>query len=243
MKPIKVILADDHPESIEIIKNLISDLPDFQFIGQCENGVQLVEIVMVKKPDLVLTTVPFPNKDGMQAIKECMSVFPMIKVIFITGNDEFAIEAFEIGAIDYMVKPVNKERLFQALMKAKNIISYERDKTGNSPQLQQKTLTLKDQNAILFIPLVDIFFIEKVGKKCLVYTNKDIYDTFETMGRIITRLDDSFFHGHRSYLINLEKISQITPQKETFIVHFKDYDKLAKVSKLKINQMREQISL
>jgi two-component system LytT family response regulator len=243
VKPIKVILADDHPESIKMIKYFISGLPEFQFIGQCEHGIQLVEQVMVKKPDLVLTTIPFQMKDGMQAVKECMSVFPTIKVIFITGNDEYAIEAFEIGAIDYMVKPVNKERLFQALVKAKNIISFERDKTGNSPQLQQKNLTLKDQNAILFIPLADIFFIEKVGKKCLVYTDKDIYDTFETMGRILTRLDDSFFHGHRSYLINLEKISQITPQKETFIVHFKNYDKLAKVSKLKINEMRERISL
>ncbi|MFF2447154.1 LytR/AlgR family response regulator transcription factor [Neobacillus sp. NPDC058068] len=241
MTSIKVIVADDHQESIDIMKHLLTSLPEFQLIGQCANGEQLVEEVIVKKPDLVLTAIKIAKKNGLEAMKECLSFLPMIKVIFITGFDEYAIDAFEMAAVDYLVKPVEEERLAQALEKAKNIIEFEREKMGNSLKQQQKILQLRDQTATLFIPLDEILFIEKVGKKCLVYTEKEIYDTSETMARILTRLDDTFFHAHRSYIINLEKISQITPQKESFIVHFKDYDQLAKISKLKINEIRKLI--
>jgi two-component system LytT family response regulator len=241
MSPIKVIVADDHQESIDIMIRLLSSLPEFQLIGQCANGEQLVEEVIVKKPDLVLTAIKLAKKNGLEAMKECLSFLPTMKVIFITGFDEYAIEAFSMAAIDYLVKPVEEERLGQALEKAKNIIEFEREEIGSSPKLQQKILQLRDQTATLFIPLTDIVFIEKIGKKCLVYTEKEIYDTSETMARILPRLDDSFFHGHRSYIINLEKISQIIPQKESFIVHFKDYDQLAKISKLKINEIRKLI--
>ncbi|WHY77394.1 LytTR family DNA-binding domain-containing protein [Neobacillus sp. WH10] len=243
MKRIKIVVADDDQASIDMIKSLVKNLSDFQLIGQCINGEQLIEEVMVKKPDLVLTTVTLLKKNGIQAIKECLSFFSAMKVIFIADNNEYAIEAFDIAAVDYIVKPVSKERLGQALEKANNIISFERDKTGTGHKSQQKILPLRDQNATFFIPLSDICFIEKVGKKCLVYTTTEIYDTYETMARILERLDVSFFHAHRSYIINLAKISQITPQKESFIVHFNDTDKLAKISKLKINELRERIAL
>ncbi|ETI69176.1 LytR/AlgR family response regulator transcription factor [Neobacillus vireti] len=241
MSPIKVIVADDHQESIDSMKHLLTSLPEFQLIGQCANGEQLVEEVIVKKPDLVLTAIKIAKKNGMEAMKEVLAFLPTIKVIFITGFDEYAIEAFEMAAVDYLLKPVEEERLAQALEKAKNIIEFEREKMGNSLKQQQKILQLRDQTATLFIPLDEILFIEKAGKKCLVYTEKEIYDTSETMARILTRLDETFFHAHRSYIINLEKISQIIPQKESFIVHFKDYDHLAKISKLKINEIRKLI--
>ncbi|MFZ7942484.1 LytR/AlgR family response regulator transcription factor [Neobacillus sp. 19] len=241
MNRIKLVLADDQ-DSIDLIKTLVKDISHFDIIGECNNGEQLLEAVMGKKPDLVLTAIKFSQKNGMQAIKECLSVFPALRVIFITGDHDYAIEAFDIAAVDYIVKPVTKERLFQALEKAKEIIFFERHKMGTHPGSQQKVLSLRDHNAMLFIPLSDIYFIEKVGKKCLVYTEKEIYDTSETMAKILPSLNHSFFHAHRSYIINVTKISQITPQKETFIVHFKDYDKLAKISKLKINEVRERIS-
>ncbi|WP_066070644.1 LytR/AlgR family response regulator transcription factor [Neobacillus soli] len=241
MSPIKVIVADDHQESIDIMKRLLTGLPEFQLIGQCVNGEQLFMEVFVKKPDLVLTAIKLAKKNGLEAMKECLAFLPSLKVIFITSYDEYAIEAFSMAAVDYLVKPVEEERLGQALEKAKNIIEFEREKIGNGPKQQQKILQLRDQTATLFIPLDEILFIEKAGKKCLVYTEKEIYDTSETMARILPRLDDSFFHAHRSYIINLEKISQIIPQKESFIVHFKDCDQLAKISKLKINEIKKLI--
>ena len=242
MNRIKIVVADDDQASINMIKSFVKDLSDFQLIGQCVTGEQLIEEVMVKKPDLVLTAITLSKKNGMQAIKECLSFFSPMKVIFIADNNEYAIEAFEIAAVDYIVKPFTQERLDRALERAYHIISFERDKIATEHKSQQKVLPLRDQNATFFIPLSDIYFIEKVGKKCLVYTAIEIYDTNETMARILERLNASFFHAHRSYIINLAKISQITPQKESFIVHFNDMDKRAKISKLKINELRERIA-
>ncbi|MDQ0974595.1 two-component system LytT family response regulator [Neobacillus niacini] len=242
MNPIKVLLADDNLASLEIMKYFISDLPDFQLVGQCENGEELVEKVMVKKPDLVLTDINMPKKNGVKAIRECLSFCPNVKVIFITGYDEFAVEAFEIAAVDYIVKPVEKIRLYQALEKAKNFINLEqRKKESHFPKVNRDVLAVRDVNCTLIIPMNHIYFIEKAGKKCLIYTDTEVYETNETISRIATLLDESFFQAHRSYIINLQKITQIMQQNETFIAFFKDIDKHAGISKLKINEVRARI--
>jgi two-component system, LytTR family, response regulator len=244
MNPIKLLVAEDNSDSLEIIKYFLSDLPEFQLIGQCDNGNDLVEQVLIKKPDLVITDINMPMKNGFQAIKECLKFFPKLKVIFVTGYDEFAIGAFEMEAVDYIVKPVEKARLFQALDKAKDIIFFEQGKIDtHQVDKKRKVLPLKDQTCTRFIPLADIYFIEKIGKKCLVYTKADIYETNETIGRILTRLDENFFQAHRSYIINLQEVTQITQHNETFIASFPDYDKHAGISKLKINEVKERISI
>lgn len=102
-------------------------------------------------------------------------------------------------------------------------------------------LHLKEQNSTQYIPLSDIYFIEKAGKKCLVYTTNEIYETSEPMNKIINRLDDTFFQAHRSNIINLSKITQIMPQNETYVVLFENYDKQASLSKLRINEVRERM--
>lgn len=244
MNPIKVLLADDNQESLEIMKYFISDLPDFQIVGLCENGDELVENVMVMKPDLVLTDIKMPKKNGVKAIRECLSFRPKVKVIFITGFDEFAVEAFDIAAVDYMVKPIERIRLLQALDKAKKLIYFEQGKMEiRFPKVNRDVLALREGKCTLFIPISDIYFIEKTGKKCLIYTNTDVYETNETIGMIGTRLNEDFFQAHRSYIINLQKITQIKQKNETFIAYFKDFDKHAGISKLKINELRERISI
>lgn len=243
MNRIQVLLADDNLASMEIIKYFISDLLDFQLIGQCENGDELVEQVMLKKPDLVLTDVNMPKKNGLQAVKECQMFHPKLKVIFLTGYDDYAIDAFNFAAVDYIVKPIEKDRLFQALEKAKDILLFEQGKMNEQQENSNRNvLLLKDNNCTRFIPFEDIYFVEKVGKKCLVYTKAEIYETNETIGRILSRLDDSFFQAHRSYIINLQEVMQITQQNETFIAYFRGYDKQAGISKLKINEVRERIA-
>ncbi|MGX6443732.1 LytR/AlgR family response regulator transcription factor [Neobacillus sp. K501] len=242
MNRIQVLLADDNLASMEIIKYFISDLLDFQLIGQCENGDELVEQVMLKKPDLVLTDVNMPKKNGLQAVKECQMFYPNLKVIFLTGYDDYAIDAFNFAAVDYIVKPIEKDRLFQALEKAKDIILFEQGKMNEQLEnTKRNVLLLKDNSCTRFIPFEDIYFVEKAGKKCLVYTKAEIYETNETIGRILSRLDDSFFQAHRSYIINLQEVMQITQHNETFIAYFRGYDKQAGISKLKINEVRERI--
>jgi two-component system, LytTR family, response regulator len=243
MNSIKLLLVDDHQDALEILEYFIRDLPFFHLVGTCTNGDELVEKVMVHKPDLVLSDINMPFMNGMDAIKECLSFYPSLKFIFITGYDEFAVEAFRMTAVDYIVKPYEKERLYKALEKAKNLILLEQNQMERDFQeVPIKKLPLKDQNCIRYIPLNDIYFIEKVGKKCFVYTEMGMIETNDSLGKILERLDHTFFPSHRAYIINLNKVTHIKPHGETFLVDFQNYEKQANISKLKINEVREKIA-
>ena len=243
MNRIKVLLVEDNEDTSEIIEYFLNSLPDFQIIGKCCNGEELVEEVMRKKPDLVLTDINMPKKNGIEAMKECLSFFPNLKFIFLTGYSEYAIEAFRLSAVDYIVKPIEKNRLFIALEKAKNLLDFEKGELVASKSVERiRNLSLRDQNSTRYIPLTDIYFIEKIGKKCLVYTKEAVHETNETIGKILDRLDHFFYQAHRAFIINLQKVSYIKQQNETFIACFQDYDKQASISKLKINEVKEKIS-
>lgn len=243
MNPIKLILVDDQLDFMESIKHYLEEIPDFELLGQCKDGEELVEEVMIKKPDLVLTAINLPKKNGIQAIKDCRTFYPQLKVIFLTGFDEYAIEAFELSAIDYIMKPVGKARFHQALERARLLFSFEQNELNPTEEEQKiKILSLKDGNSTLYIPFEEIYFIEKAGKKCHIYTEREIYKTTETIGKILSRLDDSFIQAHRSNIINLYKVSEITPYGETYIVQFKEFDKQASISKLKIQEVRDLLA-
>lgn len=243
MNQINIVIADDHQVSIEIMEQFIHELPGFEVIGTCNNGEELIEEVIIKKPDLVITDINMPRKNGVEAIRECVSFIHNLKFIFFTGYDEFAIEAFRLSAVDYIVKPIEKERLYVALEKAKKIIQIEEDQLmEHSSQEARANLPLREQNSVRYIPLSDIYFIEKAEKKCLVYTEGKIYETNEPISKLMEKLDESFYQAHRSYIINLHKVSHIAPRNESYIVHFENYQNQASISKLKINEVKERMT-
>jgi two-component system, LytTR family, response regulator len=242
MNTIQTLLVDDHEDSLEILQFFMESIPGIQIIGTCRNGDELLDDVMRMKPDLVLTDINMPKKNGMNAIQECLTFDPHLKFIFITGYDEYAIEAFRINAVDYIVKPVEKGRLYQAIERAKKVISLEQSQSNPIPTKPSvKKLQIRDRSCTRYIPLDDIYFFEKIGKKSFIYTKHEIYETTEPLGNLVKRLDETFFQTHRSYIIHLDKISLITPQFETFTAFFHDYDKQASISKLKINEVRERM--
>ncbi|WP_374717567.1 LytR/AlgR family response regulator transcription factor [Neobacillus sp.] len=244
MYPIKVVLVDDDQDSLKILQDFMKEIPYVQVVGLGSNGEELIDEVMMKKPDLIITDIRMPKKNGLQAIKDSVSIYPNLKFIFISAFDDYAVEAFEVAAIDYLVKPVEKVRFLQALEKAKNRIECERALVEDDTAMPtMDILSIKDSTSIRFIPQEDIFFIEKIGKKCLVHTKRGLYETNQTLGNLMPRLNSDFFQGHRSYIINLRKISRISPHHETYIVSFQGYDREANISKLKISEVKEKISI
>lgn len=238
MSPIRVMVVDDNQDSQEILIHFLEQLAEFELVGTCNNGEELVEQVMKTKPELLLTDINMPHKNGINAVKECLTFYPNLKFIYITGYDEYAIEAFNIAAIDYIVKPVEKSRLYKALEKAKSVLQFEE----NGPQkINIKHLPIKDLNGTYYIPQEEIYFIEKSGKKCLVYTKDKVFESQENIGKLVERLNNYFFSAHRSFVINLKKVDHILPQNETYIVYFQGFNKQASISKLKINEVKEKM--
>jgi two-component system, LytTR family, response regulator len=239
MEKIKVIIADDDFPSRYILSQFIQLLPEFEVVGESTNGLELIHLVMKEKPHLVLADINMPHLNGVEAVKSCKEFFPGLHFIFTTGSDEFAIEAFNINAIDYILKPIEKTRLFVALEKVKKSIQLQSMQVENVPRKNKNKLSIKSNNTFLYLPLEDMFFIEKEGRKSILHTAHDRYETTESLQELAGRLPDFFYKSHRSYLVNLKKIKKIVSFGESYLAYFSTTDKVAHISKLKINEVYE----
>ncbi len=109
---IKVIIAEDNVDAQEILKSLIEPLNHFEVIGIADNGERLLELTINEMPDLILSDINMPKLDGLVAIKSCLEINPRLKFIFTTAYEIHAVKAFDLNAVDYVMKPLKKERLY-----------------------------------------------------------------------------------------------------------------------------------
>jgi two-component system LytT family response regulator len=241
MEKWRVLIADDDENSRFILRSFIELIPDLIIVGEASTGKELVEIAMEQKPEIVLVDIDMPVINGLEAVQICKELLPYLNVIFTTGHDEFAVEAFNISAVDYMVKPINRTRLALGLDKVrKNLLLQKQvEKNTMSPL---KRLSLKTNNFYLYLPMEDILFVEKVGRKTLIHTQTNSYETNESLQVIEAKLDSSFYKTHRSYIVNLKHIIKIEGMGESYMVHFSGCNKTSQISKLKIHEVQELLS-
>lgn len=232
MIPYKVLLADDHQDSLELLEIFINNHPQYEVVSTCSNGEELISKTAKFKPDLVITDVKMPILNGIESIRKVLQFQRDLKVIFVSGYNEFAVEAFDIRAVDYIVKPVEISRLYAALEKTQTD-----NRIRKISMRSKKKLPFKFKGAMFFIPFSDIYFIEKAGKKCLIHTKEGTFETYERIGYLSELLDESFYLSHRSNIVNLDNIIYIKPQNETFLAYFRNFDKHAHISKLKIKEI------
>ncbi|GGJ58282.1 two-component system LytT family response regulator [Anoxybacillus voinovskiensis] len=237
MKQLKIVIADDHDSSRKLLRHFVSLLPHYQVVGEAANGEELVQLIANEKPDIALVDIHMPNLDGMKAVKSCKELFPTLQVIFTTGCEDFAVEAFNVAAADYIVKPIEPPRLFSALEKARKLIQLHEQKE----QKKAKRLDIKLVNSILFLPMEEILFIEKESRKTVIHTSDEKYETNEPLSELADRLEPFFLKTHRSYIINLKKIIKIEAVGETYWARFACCDKVAYISKLKIHDVQQKI--
>ncbi|WLR51434.1 LytTR family DNA-binding domain-containing protein [Bacillus tianshenii] len=235
---IKVIIAEDHPAARKLLTKFIKILqPSFEIIDEAENGHELIEKVLIHRPNLVLVDIEMPHLKGIDAIRECLKFSPNLKYIFTTAYDAFAIDAFDLKAVDYVVKPIQKERLFIALERAKQELSVHK---VSGPE-KKKRIPVHSNRSLYFVPTEDILFIEKSNRKSIIHTLEEQYPTSETLEVLKEYLDDQFFQSHRSFLVNLEHISQIKASGKSYLVYFYHYETPAQISKQKIKALQEKM--
>lgn len=232
---IKVVLADDNEPSREIMSRFLSFFPEFINVGEAKDGEELIELVMKTKPDLVLVDINMPKLNGIDAIKKLIAILGDIKFIFVTAYDEFAVEAFRLYAVDYVVKPVEMNRLLLALERAKKLLRMKDSKKTNT----RKALTIRFNGSIFNIFLDDILFIEKIERKTIIHTEKQKYESYETLENLQSDLSEKFFQSHRSYIVNIESIYRISPSGNTYLIYFKNYEQPAYLARQKYSQLIE----
>ncbi|EIJ79912.1 two component transcriptional regulator, LytTR family protein [Bacillus methanolicus PB1] len=238
MNRFKIIIADDEPSSRLILKHFIQILPDFNVVGEASDGEELIKLTMREKPDIVLADIKMPGLNGLDAVKSCEKVIPSLQVIFTTGYEEFAVEAFNIAATDYIVKPIERTRLFAALEKAKKAILLQQ-KFASSQTKKFNKLALKSNNSFFYLSIKDILYVEKEKRKTVVHTKDNRYEITQTLKDLERRLPEYIIKTHRSYLVNLKKIVRIESFGETFLAYFSGSEKVAHISKLKIQEVQK----
>lgn len=215
---IRIIIVDDEPLMREELKYLLGRIADTEVVGEAAGGARALDVIQKVKPDLVFLDVQMPGMNGLAAAQEIARLEKPPYIVFATAYDEYAVKAFDLEAVDYVLKPFVEERLACAIKKVRRHLSsqdiqppapapappVEAPKIGRIPAQKLGKIVLVDHKDILFF----------LRKNDLVYlrTGDEELPVNLTLQELEARLPcDRFFRAHRNSIINLEKIAEIGP--------------------------------
>ena len=207
------MIIDDEPIAIRVIKSHLSAFSDFNLIAECSNALEAMPILSKEKIDLLFCDIQMPQITGVDFIR---SLSHPPKVIFTTAYRDYAIEAFELNVIDYLLKPVSFERFTKAI---NNFLEFESMKNGqkqndideSNPQARE-FIFLKADKKHYKVDLCDILYFESLGDYVIAFTSEKKIITKEKISTLAERLPkNQFLQIHRSFIISIQKIESVGP--------------------------------
>jgi two-component system LytT family response regulator len=220
MTKIRTLVVDDEPIARARIVTLLSEEADIDVIGECANGTQAVSAIDAQSPDLVFLDVQMPEMDGFE-LARVLGRERMPAVVFVTAHDEYALRAFEIHALDYLLKPFSAERFKSALVHARTHLVERRATTlGRQllallPEMRRSAavrdrLVVKSSGRIYFVPTADIDWCEAAGNYVRLHVGQQAHLVRDTMSHLESHLDPSrFVRIHRSTMVNVDRIQEL----------------------------------
>lgn len=204
---INAIIVDDEPLAQNVIEQYSLKIPGLKIIGKCNDAICAHEFLSQQDVDLVFLDINMPKMSGISFLKN-MQHPP--HVIFTTAYSEYALEGFELNAIDYLKKPFSFERFTKAYFKAEEIIRLKKNQSQNVVQIEKDFLFVKSNKKTIKIKYADICFIEGLGDYIKIHTVNDKIVTNLSMKKILSLLPPPFFFRiHKSFIIAIEKIELI----------------------------------
>jgi two-component system, LytTR family, response regulator len=219
---IRAIIVDDEPLACERIRMLLEGEPELRIVSECRNGKDALRAIEELNPDLVFLDVQMPELTGFEMLDR-MDPARMPVVIFVTAYDQYALKAFEVSALDYLLKPFDRERFKRALGRAR--AELDRRKAGAVNEKVLKLLSelqrskkyvdkliVRAGGRVLFLRADEIDWIEAAGNYVRLHAGKEEYLYRETMTRLEEQLNpDRFARIHRSTIVNIERIKELQP--------------------------------
>ncbi len=219
-KTIRVCIVDDEPIACRRIQRLLKDDTSIEIVKICNNGEHATEAIRKLSPDLVFLDIQMPGMDGFEVLKSLQNE-NMPHVIFVTAYDRYAIQAFEVHALDYLLKPFDTERFEEALTRAKAQIEQDRNRTLNkgifalleemkTPPRYLERLVIKASGRVFFLKTEEIDWIEAQGKYVSIHAGKEEHLVREGMNTLENELDPrKFVRIHKSTIVNVDRIQQL----------------------------------
>ncbi len=221
---IKTLIIDDEPLAREKLRGFLERESDVEVIGECRDGREALETIEAEKPDLVFLDVQMPEMDGFEVLDN-LEPGALPTVVFVTAYDQYAIKAFDVHAVDYLLKPFDRERFGEALGRAR--AEHERRQAGDvkrqllallqdveSRRAKYPTrLVIKSSGRVVFVRVDEIDWVDAAGNYVRIHAAGDSHMLRETMGRLEERLDpEKFLRIHRSTIVNIERIRELQQQ-------------------------------
>jgi len=214
--PRRVLIADDEEPARRLLLEYLAGHPTWKPVAQAKNGLEAVKLAQEHAPDLILLDVQMPKLDGFEVLG---LLAPETAVVFTTAFDEYAIRAFEVHAVDYLLKPFSAERFAQALERAERRLGATR--TVTAPELAQaargpgghlERLVIRDGAEILIIPLDTVDYVQGQDDYVEVFHAGRSSLTQQTLQSLESSLDPAHFvRVHRSYVLNVRRVARLEP--------------------------------
>ena len=214
---VKSIVVDDECHVRRRIIDLLSQHSDVELVGECSNGVEAVEMISERRPDLVFLDIQMPKLDGFDVLHSLKSDLTPV-VVFVTAFDQHAIKAFDVNAVDYLLKPIDEQRFATAISRSVQRIrglktgSAESNTSPNLPVGPCRRLLVRKQDRHIVVNVQEIDWVEAANKHVRLHTESETHICRMTMRDLEQKLDrHEFVRIHRSIIVRLNAVTELQP--------------------------------
>jgi two-component system, LytTR family, response regulator len=218
---LRAIIADDEPIARERVRTLLAGYPDLTAVAECADGRATLEAISSLEPDLLFLDVEMPELDGF-AVLDALGDARVPEIIFVTAYDAYALKAFEVHAVDYLLKPFTSARFARAI---DHVLARVRGgASGPAPRVQalldswradrrtEARIAVKQERGIYFVRASEIEWVEAAGNYVRIHAAGQAHVLRDTLGKLEARLDpERFVRVHRSAIVNLDRIERLEP--------------------------------
>ncbi len=222
MLRIRTLIVDDEQLARERVLSLLGGDPDIEIIGECSSGKEAIAAIKTEAPDLVFLDVQMPEGDGFEVL-ESIDFHTMPIVVFVTAFDQYAIRAFDVHALDYLLKPFDQNRFEQALVRAKSEVVLRNNTNVNQKLLSMlehieshkknlDRILVKSSGKVFFLKFDEIDWVESAGNYVKLHVGSESHLLRETMSEMERKLgNEKFVRIHRTVIVNLDRIKELQP--------------------------------
>jgi two-component system LytT family response regulator len=224
---LRTLLVDDEPLARSLVRELLADFPEMAVAGECQNGTEAFAALQTGAYDVVFLDVQMPDLDGVQVLQRLRATGqPLPLVVFITAYDQYAVAAFALHAVDYILKPLDPDRFAECVGRVQQQAAQRQTQDVGAdlaallrawptrtvqaptpPIAYQDRFVVKQPERQFFVPAADVFYLEATGSGVLLHTARAAHSVRASLGQLAERLDPAYFlRIHRSYVINVEHI-------------------------------------
>ena len=238
----KILIVDDEPLARDRLRRLVEEIGMGEVIGEAANGQEAIDLFAHTSADVVLLDIRMPVLDGIATARLLDQQVQPPAIIFTTAYDEYALQAFDVHAVDYLVKPIRRERLEDALQRAGRLSPAQLDAIDNSEDKHRTHIRARSGNKLELIAVESIHCLHAEHKYVTVYHGSGHILIEDSLKSLEPELDDKFFRIHRNAIINMHSLERLEKDKQgQWYVSLKDVPLPLEVSRRHLPTLRQRI--